>query len=50
MADATGDDALAVRVHQNFKREIVVGMADRFQLDAENIASFARSLDKQAAF
>lgn len=44
-ADATGDDQLALRVYHRLKREIVVGMADRWMMDASNIADFCRSLD-----
>jgi hypothetical protein len=45
IADATGDDRLAVRVHQRFKAEIVAGLPDQWQLEAENIAAFAKTLE-----
>lgn len=44
VADATGDDQLALKVYQKFKREIVGTLPDRWQLDAGNIADFAKSL------
>lgn len=43
--DATGDERLARKVYQRFKFEIVSGLPDRWQLEAENIAAFARSLE-----
>lgn len=46
VADATGDDELAMRTYQRFKSEIVVGLPDRWILEAGNIADFALSLDK----
>lgn len=49
VADATGDDALALRTYQKFKSEIVVGLPDQWQLDADNIAAFAKSLDHVVA-
>lgn len=42
VADATGDDALALRVYQQFKAEIVQGLPhDRWMLTAGEIAKFA---------
>lgn len=44
VADASGDDALALKVYQRFKFEIVGGMADQWMLEAGNIADFAKTL------
>lgn len=45
VADATGDDQLALRTYQRFKFEIVVGMALQWSMEADNIAAFAKVLD-----
>jgi hypothetical protein len=49
VADATGDDKLALRTYQRFKFEIVTGLPNIWRLDAVNIAEFAKALDRDPA-
>ncbi len=50
LADATGDDALALRCYSRFKEEIVeVLQAESWSLSAEIVRDFALSLDAPRA-
>lgn len=44
LCDATGDDALALSIYQDFKRQIVGHFTDRWELQAGDVADFAKSL------
>lgn len=45
MADATGDDRLAMRVYRDFKDQIVADLADNWRMTAGEIAKFAAMLE-----
>jgi len=44
LADATGDDLLALQTYQRFKREIIAKFGDSWTLEAGDIANFAKTL------